>query len=88
MRDSIQIGDEITTIGGIVGRVVTIKEEQDEPKQKMIGNKSVTSRCLGAGVGLLKSFLIVVLICAPITGLISIVDTVDEVVDIDTSTTA
>ena len=61
-----------------VETVVTIKEEQDEPKQKMIGNKSVTSRCLGTGVGLLKSFLIVVLICAPITGLISIVDTVDD----------
>lgn len=27
MRDSVQVGDEITTIGGIVGRVVTIKED-------------------------------------------------------------
>ena len=27
MRDSIQIGDEITTIGGICGRVVTVKED-------------------------------------------------------------
>lgn len=27
MRDSIQIGDEITTIGGILGRVVTVKED-------------------------------------------------------------
>ena len=27
MRDSLQIGDEITTIGGIMGRVVTIKDE-------------------------------------------------------------
>ena len=27
MRDSIQIGDEITTIGGIIGRVVTVKDE-------------------------------------------------------------
>lgn len=27
MRDSIQIGDEITTIGGIMGRVVTVKED-------------------------------------------------------------
>ena len=27
MRDSIQIGDEITTIGGISGRVVTVKED-------------------------------------------------------------
>ncbi len=27
MRDSIQIGDEITTIGGIVGKVVTVKED-------------------------------------------------------------
>ena len=27
MRDSIQIGDEITTIGGIYGRVVTVKDD-------------------------------------------------------------
>ena len=27
MRDSIEVGDEITTIGGIVGRVVTVKED-------------------------------------------------------------
>ena len=27
MRDSIQIGDEITTIGGIMGRGVTVKED-------------------------------------------------------------
>lgn len=27
MRDSIQVGDEITTIGGIIGKVVSIKEE-------------------------------------------------------------
>lgn len=27
MRDSIQIGDEITTIGGIMGRVVAVKED-------------------------------------------------------------
>ena len=27
MRDSIQIGDEITTIGGIMGRIVTVKED-------------------------------------------------------------
>ena len=27
MRDSLQIGDEITTVGGIIGRVVSIKEE-------------------------------------------------------------
>lgn len=29
MRSNIQIGDEITTIGGIVGRVVSIKADQD-----------------------------------------------------------
>lgn len=29
MRGSVQIGDEITTIGGIVGRVVGIKEDAD-----------------------------------------------------------
>ena len=27
MRDSIQVGDEITTIGGIIGKIVSIKEE-------------------------------------------------------------
>lgn len=27
MRESTQIGDEITTIGGIMGRVVTVKED-------------------------------------------------------------
>ncbi|MDR0914279.1 MAG: preprotein translocase subunit YajC [Oscillospiraceae bacterium] len=30
MKSSIVIGDDITTIGGIVGRVVAIKEETDE----------------------------------------------------------
>ena len=29
MRNSLDIGDEITTIGGIMGRVVAIKEEED-----------------------------------------------------------
>ncbi len=27
MRDGLQVGDEITTIGGIIGKVVSIKEE-------------------------------------------------------------
>ena len=27
MRNNIQVGDEITTIGGIIGKVVSIKEE-------------------------------------------------------------
>ena len=27
MRDSIQVGDEITTIGGIIGKVISIKDE-------------------------------------------------------------
>ena len=27
LRDSVQIGDEITTIGGISGRIVTVKED-------------------------------------------------------------
>ena len=27
MRDSLSVGDEITTIGGIIGKVVSIKEE-------------------------------------------------------------
>ncbi len=27
LRDSLQVGDEVTTIGGIIGKVVSIKEE-------------------------------------------------------------
>ena len=27
MRDSLQVGDEITTIGGVIGEIVSIKEE-------------------------------------------------------------
>ena len=27
MRESTQVGDEVTTIGGIIGRVVTVKED-------------------------------------------------------------
>ena len=27
MRDGLQVGDEVTTIGGIIGRIVSIKEE-------------------------------------------------------------
>ncbi len=30
LRNSLEIGDNITTIGGIVGRVVAIREEDDE----------------------------------------------------------
>lgn len=29
MRNNISIGDEITTIGGIVGRIIAIKEDED-----------------------------------------------------------
>lgn len=29
MRNNIAIGDEITTIGGIVGRIIAIKEDED-----------------------------------------------------------
>lgn len=29
MRDNIAIGDDVTTIGGIVGRIVAIKEDED-----------------------------------------------------------
>ena len=58
--------------------VVTTTDEVEKPKRKMIGKRSVADRALGAGVGFLKSVLIVILICAPITGIISIVDTVDD----------
>ena len=27
MRDNLEVGDEVTTIGGIVGRIVSIKDE-------------------------------------------------------------
>ena len=27
MRNNLQVGDEITTVGGIIGRIVSIKEE-------------------------------------------------------------
>ena len=27
MRDNLEVGDEITTIGGIIGKIVSIKEE-------------------------------------------------------------
>ena len=27
MRDSLEVGDEVTTIGGIIGKVVSIKDE-------------------------------------------------------------
>ena len=27
MRDSLSVGDEITTIGGIIGRIVSVKDE-------------------------------------------------------------
>lgn len=30
LRNSLQIGDEITTIGGIVGRVIAVRDEADE----------------------------------------------------------
>ncbi len=29
LRNSVEIGDEITTIGGIMGRVIAIKEDED-----------------------------------------------------------
>ncbi len=27
MRENLQVGDEVTTVGGIIGRIVSIKEE-------------------------------------------------------------
>ena len=27
MRNNLQVGDEITTIGGVIGKIVSIKEE-------------------------------------------------------------
>ena len=50
MRDSLQIGDEITTIGGIVGRVVTIKDdsliiETGADRNKMLIKKGALQSC-------------------------------------------
>lgn len=28
MRDSLNVGDEVITIGGIIGKVITVKEDQ------------------------------------------------------------
>ena len=45
MRDSLEVGDEITTIGGIVGEIVKVKEEtvtietgKDRTKIKILRN--------------------------------------------------
>ena len=53
MRDNLQVGDEVTTIGGIIGRVVSIKDEtftletsRDRTKIRFVRNaiKSVDVR--------------------------------------------
>ena len=36
LRNSLEIGDNITTIGGIVGRVVAIREETGSDRTKMV----------------------------------------------------
>ena len=45
MRDSIQVGDEITTIGGIMGRVVTVKEDSIIIETGADRNKMKITRC-------------------------------------------
>ena len=47
MRDSIQVGDEITTIGGIMGRVVTVKEDSIIIETGADRNKMKITRCGG-----------------------------------------
>ena len=53
MRDNLQVGDEVTTIGGVIGRVVSIKDEtftletsRDRTKIRFVRNaiKSVDVR--------------------------------------------
>ena len=51
MRDSIRVGDEIVTIGGICGRVVNVKEdtliiETGADRNKMSVNKWALQECL------------------------------------------
>jgi len=47
MRDSLQVGDEITTIGGIIGKIVSIK---DETVIIETGRDHVTMRILKSAV--------------------------------------
>ena len=39
MRDAVQVGDEITTIGGIIGEIVSIKEETITVETSKAGTK-------------------------------------------------
>ena len=39
MRDAVQIGDEITTIGGIIGEIVSIKEDTITIETSKAGTK-------------------------------------------------
>ncbi len=50
MRESVRVGDEITTIGGICGRIVTIKEdtfviETSVDRSKMVIKKWAMQSC-------------------------------------------
>ena len=50
MRDSLRVGDDITTIGGIVGRVVNVKEdsliiETGADRNKMTVKKWAVQSC-------------------------------------------
>lgn len=58
-------------------KIAQMNEETKKPKRLALGN-----RFFGAGVGFLKSCLIVILICAPVAGIVSVVSNVeDETVD-------
>ncbi|MBQ7660499.1 MAG: preprotein translocase subunit YajC [Clostridia bacterium] len=39
MRDSLQVGDEITTIGGVIGEIVSIKDETVTIETSKAGTK-------------------------------------------------
>lgn len=50
MRDSVRVGDEITTIGGICGRIVNIKEDEftietGADRNKMVIKKWAMQSC-------------------------------------------
>ena len=42
MRNSLQVGDEVVTIGGIIGRVVVLKDE-DVYKRQLLYSRQYTS---------------------------------------------
>lgn len=48
MKNSLSVGDEVTTIGGIVGRVISIRMTASSSKQQRTEQKSVSCAVLSA----------------------------------------